>query len=102
MLLHTDEAALADAIEKEFPSMEKAFCERYAKKVIAETDECLEENLNQWMRNEPLSEIWIGKYCIGMVLSIRGNRNFLDALDALNLYALDPAAGERRIWRTTQ
>lgn len=102
MLRRTDEQALTDAIKDAFPSMEAALCADRARSIIEKTDERLEENVGQWMRKEPLSEIWIGRYCVGMVMSIRGDNSFLEALEALSLYGSNPSAGERRIWRTRQ
>lgn len=102
MLRRTDEKALADAIREAFPAMDAALCADRARRVIAKTDERLEDNVGQWMRGEPLSEIWIGRYCVGMVMAIRGDNCFLEALEALSLYGSNPSSGERRIWRTRQ
>ncbi len=100
MLANTDIRALTEAILTTAPQMSAELCGGYAERLISETDERLEINVRQWMDGEPLTDVWIGGYCIGMVMQIRGNKDFLGALDAMNAYAKDPAVGELKIWRT--
>lgn len=99
MLIFTDRSALLDRIRKEYPQLEQVQHEYLASRTIEETDARLEQNVQEWIRGEELSDIWIGAFCIGMVMSIRGGRDFLWALEDLSAYARDPVAGETRIWR---
>lgn len=70
----------------------------YAARAAA-VEEALLPNLLQWLRNEPLTDVWInGKYCVGAVMKIRRDGNFLSALIALDDYAKD-AGAEHAIWK---
>lgn len=66
---------------------------------LINADERLLPNLIEWAQDKPLSSIWINdKYCIGAVLKIRGDSDFISAFLALNDYASDPS-NEKYLWR---
>ena len=71
----------------------------YAARLLAQLDPRLEGNLREWMENRPVSDVWIGQYCVNAILSIRGDGDFLSALEAMNAYLRDADAGKRLIWR---
>lgn len=79
--------------------IDDAYAEEYAKKIISNTDERLIQNLNEWLHGKNISDLWIGKYCINAIMSIRGDKDFLSALEAMNTYLADEAEGIRLIWR---
>lgn len=57
---------------------------------LVHVNDLLKQNLLEWLEDKPLSDIWINnKYCIGSVLKLRGNANFVSALIALDDYAKD-------------
>ena len=101
MLKTITPAVLAEAIAAASPGLDWTLCESYAVRLVQETDGRLEGNVRQWMSGEPLSDIWIGKYCIGMVMAIQ-SCGFLDALEALNAYCADADLVERKIWRAVR
>ena len=90
---------LADAIRRNIPSMSVDSAMKMAGDIVRDTDERLENNVAQWMEGEPLTDDWVDKYCIGAILAIRGDTDFLDALRAMSRYIEDPVAGEHLIWR---
>lgn len=99
-MITIEKESLGKTISKHYPHMDSVWCEDYANKILIETDIRLEKNVKQWMNGEVLEDLWIGKYCIGAIMSIRGNEDFLSALDAMNLYLKDEEKGELKIWRT--
>lgn len=100
-MIKADKTCFVQAIIRQYPEMDRQWCEDYAERLIAETDPRLEKNVLQWINGEPLEDIWIDKYCIGFVMELRGNQDFPGALEAMNLYLQDKDKGERRIWRMT-
>lgn len=79
--------------------IDEKFAEEYAHKLIENTDQRLMQNLSEWISDENISDIWIGKYCVNAIMSIRGDKDFLSALDAMNTYLVDEATGISMIWR---
>ncbi len=62
-------------------------------------DERLLINLYEWLNGEPLSDVWIhGKYCIGAVMKIRDDDDFVSAFLALDEYAKD-ISKEHLLWQ---
>lgn len=94
-------AALAEAVAAATPGLDQSLCQALAARLVQETDERLEENVRQWMSGAPLTDVWIGKYCIGMVMALQ-SCGFLEALEAMNAYCTDPELGERKIWRAVR
>ncbi len=57
---------------------------------LIDIDERLQVNLYEWLNDEALSNIWIhDKYCIGAVMKIRDDGDFIMAFLALDEYAKD-------------
>ena len=102
MLHNTDLNQLIHKLEQAMPGLGGSQIRAYAERMISETDERLEPNVNEWLHDEILTDIWIDQYCIGLVMKIQGRGDFLGALEAINTYASDPIKGERMIWRVTQ
>lgn len=90
---------LVQRIKESSNGISDHYAENYAEKLIENLDERLLKNLEEWMNGEEISDIWIGKYCINAIMSIRGNIDFLSALEAMNTYLSDEQAGIRLIWR---
>ncbi len=99
MLNRTRIDELTAAILKDNPEVSVETADRLARKLHAETDERLEENVRQWLENRPLTAIVLGDYSVPLIMQIRGNRDFFGALGAMNAYLADPEAGARKIWR---
>lgn len=98
MLRNIEPGMLAEAVRKASGGLSKELSEAYSARLVSETDERLEENVREWLSGEELTDIWIGEYCVGMVMEIQ-NCGFLTALESLNAYSRDPEAGEQKIWR---
>lgn len=102
MLHDIDASLLRTRLSDALPGLAPDQVEAYATRMVEETDERLEPNVAEWLRGEPLTDIWIDQYCIGLALKIQGRGDFLTALEALSTYARDPQRGESLIWRVDQ
>ena len=102
MLRNTNADQLVAKLGQVMPGLGHDRLKAFADRMVRETDERLEPNVLEWLCDEPLTDIWIGQYCIGLVLKVQGRGDFLTALEALNCYASDPDLGERLIWRAIQ
>ena len=98
-MLPIDEIQLANAIRSAFPGLGDSGSLKRARDLLADTDPRLAPNINEWLQGGPVSDIRIGKYSINAIMAIRGERDFLSALEAMNLYLRDSAGGERLISR---
>lgn len=98
-MLNIDVSLFADALQREIPGMPRQTALTRAAALIEQTDPRLEENVRQWVEGTRISDLWVGKYSINAIMELRRSPDFLDALDAMNLYLRDPKAGESRIWR---
>ncbi|MCH5314740.1 MAG: hypothetical protein J1E81_02410 [Eubacterium sp.] len=85
-------------IKEQYPYYSKEKQKEYAK-LLMSVDERLYQNVEEWVNDNSLSEIWIrGKYCVRAVMQIRQDDDFVDAVLALNEYA-KKASNEYMIWR---
>ena len=59
----------------------------------------LRPNIEEWLLNKPLSDIWVrDKYCVGAVMNIRQDDDFVSAIIALDDYLKDESA-EQQLWQ---
>lgn len=99
-MIEVNRDKLIEAIKRTYPLMKEEKASAKADAIISATDERLVRNVAEWMAGDELTDIWVGKYCINAIMSIRGDKDFISALDAMNLYIEDEAAGVRKIWRS--
>jgi len=90
---------LVSVIRKRNPELDEKYVDHYAKELLKNLDDRLVPNLREWMDGKPVTDIWIGKYSVNAVMSIRGDTDFLSALEAMNTYLQDEEAGIALIWR---
>ncbi len=57
--------------------------EKAAKNIIQRCPAALQKNLIEWQDNQPLTDIYIDRYSLPMILSIWGSRDFLRAFDVM-------------------
>ena len=94
-----DKMDIVSAIKKNNPIVDDHYAELMANKIINEGDGRLEPNLREWINGEPISDLWIGKYCINAIMKARDDNDFLDAFLAMSLYLKDESAGVLKIWQ---
>ncbi len=94
-----DVQRLTSIIKKRNMGMDDRFAESYAIELLHKLDARLVPNLVEWIEENAITDIWIGKYCVNAIMSIRGDSDFLSALEAMNTYLLDEEAGIDLIWR---
>ncbi len=83
---------LVDCIRTKCAGISDDYAKSYAEELLADLDPRLTSNLMEWMEGKEISDVWIGKYCINAIMSIRGDRDFLGALKAMNTYLHDEEA----------
>lgn len=94
-----DVQKLISIIKKRNIGIDDKYAESYAVGLLNKLDSRLVPNLVEWMEEETITDIWVGKYCVNAIMSIRGDSDFLSALEAMNTYLLDEEAGISLIWR---
>ena len=98
-MLNIDPKSFAEALRRELPGLSADAAMFRASVLIRETDSRLELNVQQWIDQAPITDCWVGKYCVNAIMAIQNSTDFIDALEIMNLYLQDPTAGELRIWR---
>lgn len=89
---------LFEKLIKEKPHLSVYKADELAERLM-KADEELLLNLREWVNGEPLSDIWIHqKYCIGAVMKIRDDGDFISAFLALDEYASDECK-EQLLWQ---
>lgn len=72
---------------------------RKANHLICQSSLKLMKNIQEWAENRSLTEIFVGKYSVPMVMRIWGTTDFLGAVDVLTEYQEnDRVKAERKIW----
>ena len=79
--------------------MSETYAEKLAQQLLEDLDPRLHENVEEWVDNQAISNVWIGNYCVNKIMEIRHDMNFLGALLALDAYAKDEQYGLQLIWR---
>ncbi len=95
-----DKELLAKKITEVYPWTKPQAALDRAQRLLGDISDELTVNLWEWVNGEEISDVWTGGYCVRMVMEIRGDNQFLEALEALVLYSKDEKAGLREIWRT--
>lgn len=90
---------LGSLLRERNPGMDEKYAEEYADHLVRDLDERLRPNLLEWMEGKEITNIWIGKYCVNAIMSIREDKDFLGALEAMNTYLQDEEKGVSLIWR---
>ena len=94
-----DVQRLISIIKMRYMGIDDKFAESYAVEQLNKLDSRLIPNLIEWMEEKTITDIWVGKYCVNAIMSIRGDSDFLSALEAMNTYLSDEEAGISLIWR---
>ncbi len=98
-MISVEKSKILQALRREDLSLKERVLSELADRIRADTDPRLEQNVIEWAEGRKISDLWIGKYCVNAIMSIRGDSDFVSALDAMNLYLADEKAGVRKIWR---
>lgn len=95
----TDVSKLAKKIHSEY-CMDTQTAYRKALQTVKSCPAALYPNLCEWAEERPLTDIYVGKYSLPMILSIWQSRDFLHALKVMTeLYEGHTEAAEIQIWR---
>lgn len=70
-----------------------------AEKIINDCSPILIENVWEWAEDRPFTDIYIGKYCLSMILKIWNSEDFLRALEVMQeLLEGNIKKAELKIW----
>ena len=90
---------LAIKIQEEY-GLEESNAKSKAAEILERCPAQLRPNVYEWTEGRPLSDIFIEKYSIPMILSIWRSNDFLGALDVIiELSQGEVDKAERQIWR---
>lgn len=98
-MINITNESIKKAIMRESPSIGEEVAAVLSDKIRETTDYRLEENVREWIEGKEISDLWVGKYCINAIMSIRGDKDFIDALETMSIYLNDEKKGINRIWR---
>lgn len=93
-----DAAKLAKRIRQEYGlSQEEAH--KKAAQMLKECPALLTQNVEEWSEGQMLTDIYIGRYSLPMILAIWNSSDFLRALEVMNELASGNAeTAELKIW----
>lgn len=98
-MLMVDVKKLEEKIRRSYSLLEDSKVCDYCKKIVESYDERLSQNINEWIHDKAISDVYFGKYCVNMIMAIQQNNDFLYAIDALNQFLSDEQKGIKMIWR---
>ncbi len=89
---------LADRIRQEYGFTEKT-AQIKALQTLEKCPPALIQNVKEWSEQEALTDIYIGKYSLPMVMAIWNSRDFLGALEVMTeLFNGKVEMAELKIW----
>lgn len=93
-----DMKGLADRISQEYGFTQKAAQDK-AEQIVKNCPVVLAKNLEEWSKGQKLTNIYIGKYTLPMILAIWNSKDFLNALEVMDeLEKGNVETAELRIW----
>ena len=98
-MINITNESIIKAIRRDSPLIGDKAAAVLSDKTRETTDPRLEENVREWIEGKEISDLWVGKYCINAIMSIRGDKDFIDALETMSIYLNDEKKGINRIWR---
>lgn len=98
-MMKVDIKKLETKIKENYPLLSYCKVCEYCKKIIETYDERLSQNINEWIHDKAISDVYFGKYCVNMIMAIQQNNDFLYAIEALNVYLSNEQIGIKMIWR---
>ena len=70
-----------------------------AEQIVKNCPVVLAKNLEEWSKGQKLTDIYIGKYTLPMILAIWNSKDFLNALEVMDeLEKGNVETAELRIW----
>lgn len=89
---------LVNKIVQDYNLTEEA-AQNKAVRILENCPEKLWQNVQEWSENQTLTDIYIGKYSLPMILAIWGSRDFLSAWEVMTELAEgEIETAEMRIW----
>lgn len=92
-----DHEQFSQAILRQYPGLTASIAEGYANLWSVRIDPMLYDALECWMNQKPMPDVRSGEMTLSRILSIRGDRDELQAILLLSDYIRNPVAGMARI-----
>ncbi|MGI6095701.1 MAG: hypothetical protein ACOYBL_09750 [Lachnospiraceae bacterium] len=93
-----DATKLTDRIRQEY-GVTKEDAHSKAIQVLKDCPAALYQNVQEWSEKQALTDIYVGKYSLPMILAIWNSRDFLRALEVMaELSEGKVEIAERKIW----
>ena len=93
-----DIKGLADRICQEYGFTQNTAQDK-AEQIVKNCPAVLAQNVEEWSKGQKLTDIYIGKYTLPMILTIWNSKDFLNALEVMSeLEKGNVEAAEVRIW----
>lgn len=96
--MNADVIRLTERIRLEYGFTQEAAQDK-AMQALEDCPAALAQNVEEWSRGENLTDIYISKYSLPMILAIWNNRDFLKALEVMKeLEKGNKEIAELKIW----
>lgn len=92
------ERQLENKISREYRIDKDKAC-KIAKNIISEVPKELLVNVNEWIKGQKLSDIYIEGYSLPMILALWNNSDFLTAINVMCELTRNKESAEKKIWR---
>lgn len=69
-----------------------------AERILGKLPDRLLPNIDEWSRGLPLSDIYISKYSVPMILAMWKNNDFISAVEVMIEMERNPDKAVRQIW----
>lgn len=93
-----DVKGLVDRICQEYGVTQKTAQDK-AEQIVKNCPAVLAQNVEEWSKGQKLTDIYIGKYTLPMILTIWNSKDFLNALEVMSeLEKGNVETAEVRIW----
>ena len=93
-----DVTKLADKISREY-GFNRGAAQVKAVEALEMCPPALAENLKEYTESKPLTDIYIGKYSLPMILALWNSNDFLRALEVITEYSNgNKGTAELKIW----
>lgn len=94
------------ALHHDYP---RSFADAEAERIVTALKYApsLKTNIDEWVNKDPISDIYVGRWCVRNVLKIRdheaaldrpGDLEILQVIYSILMYAADPAIGKAMIY----
>ncbi len=97
-MVKVDLQKLEDALRKEHPGYAEGVHHELAVEMCDKLNECFEEPLNKYLTTGEKMDLEHGEFSLYKIMDL-ANSTYIDTIEMLNEYMIDPRMGRARIFR---